>query len=297
MTRREIIQDLMLAPIVRPSRDACTAVPALEEKVITTLETDGNGKVAGSITRRVRYFVEQPTADLGIEMIQIPAGVFEMGSNLAPREQPVHTVRVPSFFLSARLITKWQWQQVARWPKARVGMVRSLAGLSQCEDTRPARFVVYPQAEEFCARLSRATGRRYRLPSEAEWEYACRAGTTETAYYWGRKPGDAVVPDPYKMDKNDDNVGLYPPNQFGVYDMFGIVKQYCSDVYHENYLNAPVDGSAWSSGGKTGSAVLRGGAAAGEARCSDRFLWTNARTMKCATAASIGFRIAMDTCQ
>ena len=115
----------MLAPIVRPSRDACTAAPTLQEKPITTLETDSNGKVAGSTTRHVRYFVEQPTANLGIEMIEIPAGVFEMGSNLAPNEQPVHTVRVASFFLSARLITKWQWQQVARWPKARAGMLRA----------------------------------------------------------------------------------------------------------------------------------------------------------------------------
>jgi formylglycine-generating enzyme required for sulfatase activity len=113
--------------------------------------------------------------------------------------------------------------------------------------------VSWLDAQEFCARISKAIGKKYRLPSEAEWEYACRAGTTTPFYF-----GDNITPDlvnyngnyPYaagatgKYRQQTTDVGTFPPNSFGLYDMHGNVWEWCEDDYEENYNNAPKDGSA-----------------------------------------------------
>lgn len=123
----------------------------------------------------------------------------------------------------------------------------------------PVEQVNWLEVVEFCDRLSQFTGRTYRLPSEAEWEYACRAATTTTDlvnydgnYTYG--PGPKGI---YR--EKTTVVGSFPPNAFGLYDMHGNVWEWCADRWHENYNSAPTDGSVWESGGNTQSRCLRGG--------------------------------------
>jgi formylglycine-generating enzyme required for sulfatase activity len=128
--------------------------------------------------------------------------------------------------------------------------------------------VNWHEAVEFCARLSQKTGREYRLPTEAEWEYACRAGTT-TPFHFGptlttnlaNYDGNYVYgsgPKGVYREQTTD-VGSFPPNAFGIYDMHGNVWEWCLDHWHDNYKGAPTDGSAWIEGGDSNRRLLRGG--------------------------------------
>ncbi|MCZ8162317.1 MAG: formylglycine-generating enzyme family protein, partial [Microcystis sp. LE19-196.1B] len=121
---------------------------------------------------------------------------------------------------------------------------------------------------EFCARLSKLTGREYRLPSEAEWEYACRAGTT-TPFYFGEtitgelanyRASGTYAGEPKGEDREQTTpVGQFPPNAFGLYDMHGNVWEWCADTWHDNYDGAPTDGSACIENGDDNRSPLRGG--------------------------------------
>jgi formylglycine-generating enzyme required for sulfatase activity len=124
-------------------------------------------------------------------------------------------------------------------------------------ENHPVENVLWKNAVEFCQRLSDKTGKTYRLPSEAEWEYACRAGTT-TPFYFGETITTDLVNDKDKYSYASA-VGRFPPNAFGLYDMHGNVWEWCADSWHENYEGAPADGSVWKEGGKKGYFVLRGG--------------------------------------
>ncbi len=109
----------------------------------------------------------------------------------------------------------------------------------------PVERVSWDDAVEFCQRLSKQTGNKYRLPSEAEWEYACRARTT-TPFHFGEKITDKLANYGKTMMKTT-SVGKFPPNAFGLYDMHGNVWEWCQDNWHNNYESAPKDGSAWIS--------------------------------------------------
>jgi formylglycine-generating enzyme required for sulfatase activity len=131
--------------------------------------------------------------------------------------------------------------------------------------------VSWYDAIEFCARLSKLsklTGREYRLPSEAEWEYACRAGTTTPFYFGETITGELAnydVSNIYadepkgKYRKETTPVGQFPSNAFGLYDMHGNVWEWCADDWHDNYEGAPRDGSAWTKNGNDNYSPLRGG--------------------------------------
>jgi formylglycine-generating enzyme required for sulfatase activity len=133
----------------------------------------------------------------------------------------------------------------------------------------PVENVSWDDAQVFCQKLSDKIGKKYRLPSEAEWEYACRAGTT-TAFYFGEtiSTDQANYNGNYIFGKGKKGVyrqkttpvGTFPANQFGLYDLHGNVWEWCEDVWHKNYENAPKDGNSWNeNNSQTSFRTLRGG--------------------------------------
>jgi formylglycine-generating enzyme required for sulfatase activity len=225
------------------------------------------------------------------EMVVIPAGSFDMGSpdGEAGRldwEGPVHRVNVRAFALGRTHITRGQFAAFVRAtgydaddrcgrPVVRSGVNWRNPGFPQ-EDTHPVVCVSLKDARAYAQWLSRRTGNKYRLPSEAEWEYAARAGTT-TARFWGESPdqacGYANVMDTTGKSQVADVIGdihncsdgyaytapagTYKPNAFGLYDMIGNAWQWTEDCWREGYAGVSTDGSAWRRG-NCGRRVLRG---------------------------------------
>jgi formylglycine-generating enzyme required for sulfatase activity len=193
-------------------------------------------------------FVENLGNKLPLEMVGIPAGIFLMGApNLeegsSDYQRPQHRVRVASFYLGKYPITQAQYQAV----------MGNNPAYFQSEDS-PVETVSWYDAVEFCKKLSQRTGKQYRLPSESEWEYACR-GRTTTAFHFGETISPEVVN--YQTEQITP-VGSFPANNYGLYDMHGNIMEWCADKYHDSYLGAPTDGSAWSNDRKP-AYVLRGG--------------------------------------
>jgi formylglycine-generating enzyme required for sulfatase activity len=170
-----------------------------------------------------------------VKMISIPAGSFLMGSCYSD-EGPQHQVTLESFQMSQFPITQVQWQAV-------MGTNPSyFQGQRQPNsDHCPVEMVSWHDAMEFCRRLSGITGKNYTLPSEAQWEYACRAGTTTPFHF-----GETISSEQANYDRLETTpVGTFPANDWGLHDMHGNVWEWCLDDYHENYEGAPADGSAW----------------------------------------------------
>ncbi|MFM8006235.1 MAG: SUMF1/EgtB/PvdO family nonheme iron enzyme, partial [Dolichospermum sp.] len=174
-----------------------------------------------------------------LEMVAIPGGKFLMGSPEGQgddSEKPQHQFTVPPFFMGKYPITQAQWERVADLPKVKIDL-RSKPSHFQGANL-PVENVSWHDAQEFCVRLSKATGKLYRLPSEAEWEYACRANTT-TPYYFGDTITTDLVNHNGKYGQPTE-VGKFYPNAFGLYDMHGNVWEWCEDGWHKNYINAPI---------------------------------------------------------
>ena len=196
------------------------------------------------------------------EMVVIPAGEFLMGSPEKEKgrwndEGPQHKVTIGSRFALGRYPVTFD--EYDHFCAASKGEQPKDQGWGRGK--RPVINVSWRDAAAYCEWLAKETGQPYRLPSEAEWEYACRAGTT-TRYAWGYAitPKNANYTDS-KPGKTTE-VGAYPPNHWGLYDLHGNVWEWVEDVWHVNYKGAPVDGSAWTKGeGKESSRgrVLRGG--------------------------------------
>lgn len=210
-------------------------------------------------------FIE-PRLAVALTLVEIPAGTFLMGSppdepqRLAD-EGPQHEVTLQSFFISQAPITQAQWRQVAEWseqPAEHWGhdLKPNPSRFSDQPDSdrRPVENVSWHDAMEFCNRLSQRTGRTYTLPSEAQWEYACRAGNT-TPFHVGATitpslanyNGNHVYADgptgAYRQQTTP--VGMFPANAWGLHDMHGNVWEWCLDHWHDSYEGAPKDGSAW----------------------------------------------------
>jgi formylglycine-generating enzyme required for sulfatase activity len=214
------------------------------------------------------------TEDLGkgvvLEMVAIPGGTFLMGSpesepERLDRESPQHTVTIQPFFIGKFPVTQAQWQAVASFSKVNIDLKSDPSNFQGAN--RPVEKVFWNDAVEFCARLSKATGREYRLPSEAEWEYACRAGTTtpfhfgetittDLANYNGQYTYGSGSKGQYREQTTD--VGSFPANAFGLHDMHGNVWEWSQDTWHENYNGAPTDGNAWVDENQN-KRILRGG--------------------------------------
>ena len=209
---------------------------------------------------------KESVRDITLDLILIESGSFLMGSpgrEGSVDEKPQHKVTVESFLMSRYQVTQAQWKAVAELPKIEQDLEVDPANLKG--DNRPVEQVSWDEVMEFCKRLSAHTHREYRLPSEAEWEYACRAGTT-TPFYFGKTLTSDMANFKTKqtMDvgfntKQTMDVGCFPANAFGLYDMHGNVWEWCLDHWHESYDGAPTDGSAWIKGGDSTLRVLRGG--------------------------------------
>jgi formylglycine-generating enzyme required for sulfatase activity len=232
---------------------------------VITVDKKGN---ENSRTRKsAEFFAEDLGNEVSLDMVRIPAGTFRMGSPEGQGfgyERPQHSVTVPSFFMGKYPITQAQWRAVAALPQVEIPLDPYPSKFKG--DSRPVEQVSWDEAGEFCQRVSRLTGHPYRLPSEAEWEYACRAGTTTPFYF-----GETLTPKLARCKANvgmalitilggeTAPVGIYLPNAFGLYDMHGQVREWCADRWHENYANAPTDGSVWITG-ISESRLTRGGA-------------------------------------
>ena len=208
---------------------------------------------------------------LPLHLVQIPGGTFTMGSpeeelEHQKHEGPQHSVTVPLFFMGRYPVTQAQYQALMGTnPATEYEADRFVA------PNKPVVGVSWQDATEFCQRLSAQTGRTYRLPSEAEWEYACRAGT-QTPFYFGKTlttevanyDGNYTYADGPKGEFRNgtipvDLIGL--ANRFGLSDMHGNVWEWCEDDYHDSYEGAPEDGSAWVDAERSKILrILRGGA-------------------------------------
>jgi formylglycine-generating enzyme required for sulfatase activity len=220
----------------------------------TVIQLDRQGKEISNTQHQTTALITQLSETLDLEMVQIPSGIFAMGSNLEKNEQPIHTVTVPEFQIGKYPITQAQWRSIAALPKIQRELIADPSHFKG--DQNPVEQISWHDAMEFCHRLSLITDKTYRLPSEAEWEYACRAGTT-TPFHCGESlhptianynPGNKLNFLINFIRGSTTAVGQFQvANPFGLYDMHGNVWEWCLDNWHETYLGAPTDATAWTS--------------------------------------------------
>ncbi len=246
--------------------------------------------------KQTQYFTEDLGDGVELDMVRIPGGSFWMGTEdeeierlcktynveYFRKERPQHKVTIPTFFMGRYPITQEQWRIVAGWEQVERKIYPDSSNFKEPYEKidrwqRPVESISWEDAKEFCNRLSKKTKRQYRLPTEAEWEYACRAVisdqlsvsggnltkaqwneqynqpfhfgetiSTQLANYYGNDIYGRGVEGEYRRQTTP--VGYFEvANAFGLYDMHGNVWECCEDDWHENYEDAPIDGSAWLS--------------------------------------------------
>jgi formylglycine-generating enzyme required for sulfatase activity/tRNA A-37 threonylcarbamoyl transferase component Bud32 len=230
-----------------------------------TVTVDVRGNITSRQRRQAQFFSENLGGSAMLDMVAIPGDHFVMGSpsteaGRSNNEGPQRTVNISPFFMGKYPVTQAQYQALmGNNPSHFKGFFKS--------KQLPVEQVSWDEAVKFCRKLSEKIGKTYRLPSEAEWEYACRAGTTTPFYF-----GETITPDLVNYDgnypygaapkglyrKQTTDVGSFGPNPFGLYDMHGNVWEWCSDKWHDNYSGAPTDGSSWETG-TDNNRVQRGG--------------------------------------
>ena len=269
----ERYQKISLSPWVGPS----TSDP------FEVVRVDAAGTISQRDTKTVTVYRQDLGNEIALELAEIPGGTFLMGSPASESEReedegPQQEITVPPFLMGRYAVTQAQWRQVAAWPQVSRSLDPDPSGFKG--DALPVEWVSWYEAEEFCQRLSVATGQIYRLPTEAEWEYACRAGTTTPFFF-----GETLNPDLANYDGNytygkgpkgidraqTTPVGSFPANGWGLYDLHGNVWEWCLDEWHDSYDGKPEalikdgsipwtkDSSAISSSSDESSRLLRGG--------------------------------------
>ena len=221
-----------------------SAATMIEYETVTVNE---RGEVTQRQTSQAQRVIEQLPNQVELALVLIPAGIFMMGSRAHEGfadEHPQHFVRLSPFWMGQTAITQAQWRAV-------------MGKLPPCRsqgDPHPVDRISWKAAARVLPALSRLTGHVYRLPAEAEWEYACRAGTasafscgstitTSLANYVGEYSYRLEPKGVYRHDSTP--VGTFPPNAYGLYEMHGNVWEWCADAWHDDYTGAPADGSAW----------------------------------------------------
>ncbi|MEH1784796.1 MAG: SUMF1/EgtB/PvdO family nonheme iron enzyme [Nostoc sp.] len=269
-----------------------TTEPSLKSFQFEVVTVNAKANITNFRNEEAKYFEENLGNGVTLEMVQIPRGTFMMGSpegeaDREKHESPQHEVKVPGFFIGKYEITQAQYQAIMDSNPSKFK-----------GEKRPVEQVSWDDAVEFCKKLSQKRGKTYRLPSEAEWEYACRAGT-KTPFYFGETITTNLVnyngDYPYgsapkgEYRKQTTDVGKFPPNSFGLYDMHGNVYEWCQDVYNDNYQGAPKDGSPWLTGKDNNIRLLRGGSWDLKAwLCRSAFRHRYARASR---SSHVGFRV------
>jgi formylglycine-generating enzyme required for sulfatase activity len=281
---------LIAAPFVRRQLNR----PAMRTISFDVVTVNEKGARVSSERYTAAGFTETP----GIDMVAIPGGSFTMGSPdneplRRPNEGPQHHATLAPFFMSAAPVTQAQWTAVVLAHPRAIGRDLGPSPAFFRGVDLPVETITWNQAEEFCLRLTEISGRPYRLPSEAEWEYACRAGTSGPFHFGptltpglanycgtggavcGDSDGKRIATDVYDdvtytsgaygqgpsgiFRGTTTRAGTFPPNRFGLYDMHGNVWEYCLDVWSVDYADVPLDGSANLQGSQGDDRVLRGG--------------------------------------
>jgi formylglycine-generating enzyme required for sulfatase activity len=217
-------------------------------------------RVKINLARRKQTFTyfRENLGGVFLDMLLIPGGSFVMGAPITEaesrdKERPQHEVKIAPFFMGRYPITQAQWRAIALLDTMERELNPNPAYFQG--DNRPVEHVNWQDCLEFCARLSKYTGKNYRLPSEAEWEYACRAGST-TPFHFGETLSTEVANYDGTFTYGSGIVGknravtvevgsLGGVNAFGLSDMHGQVWEWCLDPWHDNYYGAPTDGSVW----------------------------------------------------
>jgi len=303
-----------------------------------TVTINRRGEIISRLTNTAPYFTETIVTSILLHMVSIPGGKFMMGSpqgearrdyDESPQhevtippffmgkypvtqaheaqrdydESPQHEVTIPPFFMGKYPVTQAQWRAVAALKQVNLELDPDPSYFNG--DNLPVEGISWYAAVEFCARISKHTGRDYRLPSEAEWEYACRAGTT-TPFHFGETINvdlanyNAQVtygyePESKARSKNKTTpVGSFKfANSFGLYDMHGNVREWCADHWHDSYTGAPSDGSAWINKNLSYnySRLLRGGSWNNNPRnCRSA---SRNRTVPDSRGSNLGFRVVV----
>jgi formylglycine-generating enzyme required for sulfatase activity len=248
-----------------------------------TVTVNRRGEIIARQPGEARVFSEDLGNGVFLDLVAIPGGRFLMGSpetepGRDDDEGPQHEVTVAPFQMGRYPITQAQWQAV-------MGADNNPSDFKGPQ--RPVENVSWDDAVAFCEQLSEQTGRPFRLPSEAEWEYAGRAGTitpfhvgptitTELANYDGN---DTYADEPAGVYREETTeVGQFPPNAFGLYDVHGNVWEWCADAWHDSYEGAPTDGRVWEGDERSNNRLLRGGSWINHprlARCACRLRLTH----------------------
>lgn len=274
-------------------------IQTIEFEVISV---DERGQEVERYHQKSEHRIEALGDGIVLEMVLIPDGTFLIGSpeteaGRLNNEEPQHSVTVKSFLMGKYPITQAQWTVVASFPKVHQDLELDPSHFKGTD--RPVEQVSWHDAVEFCARLSKKTGHEYRLPTEAEWEYACRAGTITPFHF-----GETITPKLSNYDcnyryrsspkgtyrKQTSPIGYFPfANALGLFDMHGNVWEWCLDQWHQNYNDAPTNGSAWLTDSKNKLRVLRGGSWYNDprdCRSAFRYYWDSEDRLN-----RIGFRV------
>jgi len=251
----------------------------------------------GEIVARTRHTTEQFTEDLRndihLDMLVIPSGMFQMGSPKnqgSTDEHPQHFVTIKSFMMGKFLVTQGQWKAV-------------IGKLPPCRfkgDKLPVERVSWNDAQKFCQQLSKRTGRNYHLPSETQWEYACRAGT-RTPFSFGKTLTSDFAnfnsehtfreePRGFYFHSTSEG-GKFPPNAFGLCDMHGNLWEWCADNWLDDYSSSPRDGSSYQNKDSRYRAARGGSWHEPAALCRSA---VRLRVMQSDAEEFIGFRVICD---
>jgi formylglycine-generating enzyme required for sulfatase activity len=289
--------DRLIAGIQRHFGSAQTPPSPTQPKQTFSFEVvtvNDRGEEVNRKPGRAEYFTENLGNGVTLDMVAIPGGTFQMGSNELEREQPIHSATVAPFYMGKYPVTQAQYEAI-------MGNNPSHFHFKGAGAEFPVEQVSWNDAVEFCQRISEKCVNLYRLPSEAEWEYACRAGTT-TPFCFGETittdlanyGGNHCYANAPKgqVPKRTTQRGMFQPNNFGLYDMHGNVFEWCADYWHKNYKGAPTDGSVWLDENENDYRLIRGGTwdtAPGVCRSAYR-----TDTSPCCRNYYIGFRVVCE---